>query len=47
MCRRITEGRDLLPYAEGTVQLGDVQLAVSLPDGLAERITAHIKECSP
>ena len=46
MCRRVAEGRELLPYAEGTVLLDDVQLAISLPDGLAQRITAHIKEFS-
>ncbi len=46
MCSRIAEGQDLLPYAEGTVQLDDVQLAISLPDGLGERITAHIKQFS-
>lgn len=47
MCGRIAEGHDLLPFAQGTVQLDDVQLAISLPDGLAQRITAHIKEFSP
>ena len=46
MCRRVAEGRELLPHAEGTVLLDDVQLAISLPDGLAQRITAHIKEFS-
>ena len=46
MCRRVAEGQELLPYAEGTVLLDDVQLAISLPDGLAERITAHIRQFS-
>ena len=43
MCGRIAEGRELLPYAEGTVLLDDVQMAISLPDGLAERIGASIR----
>ena len=43
MCSRFAEGQDLVPYADDTVQLDDVNLAIKLPDGLAERIQAHIR----
>lgn len=46
MCGRVAEGRELLPYADGTILLDDVQMAISLPDGLAERIGARIREFS-
>ena len=42
MCSRFAEGREIVPYAEDTVQLDDVNLAITLPDGLSERIQAHI-----
>ena len=32
-----------MPYADDTVQLDDVNLAITLPDGLSERIQAHIR----
>lgn len=44
MCARIGEAQDLLPYADptATIALDDAQLAMTLPDGLSERITAHV-----
>ena len=42
MCSRFAEGQELVPYADDTVQLDDVNLAIRLPDGLSERIQAHI-----
>lgn len=43
MCARIAEAQDLLPYSSGgTLLLDDVNLEISLPDGLIERITAQI-----
>lgn len=45
MCARIGEAQDLLPYTDGdtVVALGEVNLVITLPDGLTERIVAHIK----
>ncbi|MGV1004874.1 MAG: hypothetical protein ACOYEV_08935 [Candidatus Nanopelagicales bacterium] len=45
MCARIAEAQDLLPYTtgSGTVQLDDVNLEISLPDGLMERINGQIE----
>jgi hypothetical protein len=44
MCARVGEAQDLLPYTKGgeVVALDDVSLAMSLPDGLTDRITAQI-----
>jgi hypothetical protein len=36
-----------MPYADDTVQLDDVNLAINLPDGLSDRITAHIRRFRP
>ena len=48
MCARIAEAQDLLPYsAGGRLQLDDVNLEMSLPDGLMGRIPAHIKRFNP
>lgn len=47
LCSRIAEGRELVRYTDGTVLLDDVNLAIALPDGLMERITAHIRRFSP
>ena len=48
MCARIAEAQDLLPYTTGgIVQLDDVKLTMSLPEGLTGRITAHIKRFNP
>ena len=44
MCARIGEAQDLLPYAHGgDVQLDEVNLSVTMPDGLMDRIVAQIK----
>ncbi len=43
MCDRVAEGRELLPYAKGTVRLDDAKLAIDMPGGLMDRVTAHIK----
>ena len=45
MCARIGEAQDLLPYTSGgdVIGLDDVHLAITLPDGLMDRITSHIK----
>ena len=45
MCARIGEAQDLLPYTSGddVIALDDVNLAIDLPDGLMERLMAHIK----
>lgn len=44
MCARIAEAQELLPYNDGgTIRLDDVNLVMSLPDGLTERVFAHIK----
>ena len=44
MCARIGEAQDLLPYTSGgdVIGLDDVHLAMKLPDGLTDRIVAHI-----
>jgi hypothetical protein len=47
MCNRVAEGRELLPYAHGTVQLDPANLAIDLPDGLMEQIMQHIKRFNP
>lgn len=41
MCQRIGEAQDLLPYSEDTVALDDVNLAMSMPDGLMESVSAQ------
>jgi hypothetical protein len=45
MCARIGEAQDLLPYTSGgdVIALDDVNLAIDLPDGLMERLMAHIR----
>jgi hypothetical protein len=44
MCARIGEAQDLLPYSSGGVlELDQVTLKVDMPDGLSERVVAHIK----
>lgn len=45
LCSRIGEAQDLLPYtrAGGVIGLDDVPLAIEPPDGLADRIVAHIR----
>lgn len=44
MCARIGEAQDLLPFTKGgVVALDDVNLTVTAPDGLTERVVAHIK----
>lgn len=48
MCARIAEAQDLLPYSSGgTLLLDDVNLEISLPDGLTERVLAHIGRFNP
>ena len=43
MCARISEAQEILPYSTGgTVLLDDVNLEISLPDGLMESINAQI-----
>lgn len=43
MCARIAEAQELLPYSGGgRLQLDDANLEITLPDGLTERIVAHI-----
>jgi hypothetical protein len=44
MCARIGEAQDLLPYTSGgdVIGLDDVNLSMTLPDGLTDRIIAHI-----
>ncbi|MGV1004463.1 MAG: hypothetical protein ACOYEV_06770 [Candidatus Nanopelagicales bacterium] len=45
LCDRMGEAQDLLPYAHGgDVKLDDVTLTMKMPDGLADRILAHIKQ---
>lgn len=44
MCARIAEAQELLPYSGGgRLQLDDVNLEITLPDGLTDRIVAHIE----
>lgn len=48
MCARIAEAQELLPYsAGGTLLLDDVNLEFSLPDGLTDRVLAHITRFNP
>ncbi len=48
MCARIAEAQELLPYSDGgTIGLDEVNLEISLPDGLTERVFAHIKRFNP
>ena len=49
MCARIGEAQDLLPYTERdtVVALDAVSLAMALPDGLTERVVAHITRFNP
>lgn len=48
MCARIAEAQELLPYsAGGTLLLDDVNLEISLPDGLADRVLAHVTRFNP
>lgn len=42
MCARIGEAQDLLPYGKGVIELDEVALAIDMPDGLSERIHAHL-----
>lgn len=46
MCARIGEAQELLPYGDGdtVMQLDDVNLTMSVPDGLSERFSAHVKK---
>lgn len=44
MCARIGEAQDLLPYSSGGVlELDQVTLKVDMPDGLSDRVVAHVK----
>ena len=45
LCSRIGEAQDLLPYTNDgdVISLDDVTLAMDSPDGLADRIVAHIR----
>lgn len=45
MCARIAQAQDLLPYADAgvTVALDDATLTMTVPDGLGDRIAAHIR----
>ncbi len=45
MCTRVGEAQDLLPYTSrgDVVALDDATLTMTLPDGLTDRIIAHIK----
>lgn len=48
MCARVAEAQELLPYSDGgTIRLDDVTLEMSLPDGLTDRVFAHIKQFNP
>ena len=48
MCARIAEAQELLPYSDGdTILLDDVNLEISLPDGLLEGVLAHITRFNP
>lgn len=49
ICARIAEAQELLPYSDGdsVLQLDDVSLAISLPDGLMERLNAQIDRFNP
>jgi hypothetical protein len=43
LCNRIGQAQELLPYAGGsTIQLDDVAVSFTVPDGLTERIGAQI-----
>ena len=45
MCARMGEAQELLPYTRGgeVVALDDVSLTISLPNGLSDRIVAHMQ----
>jgi len=45
MCARIGEAQDLLPYTSAgeVIWLDEVLLTITLPDGLMDRLMAHIK----
>lgn len=44
LCASVGEAQDLLPYANGRdIQLDEVLVRPEVPDGLTERISAHIK----
>lgn len=48
MCARVAEAQELLPYSDGaTLLLDEVNLEMSLPDGLIDRVLAHIKRFNP
>lgn len=49
MCDRIGQAQDLLPYTEPdtVVALDDVTLVMDVPDGLAGRITEHVRRVLP
>lgn len=44
MCARVGEAQDLLPYTSGgdVVALDDATLTMTVPDGLTDRIVAHV-----
>jgi hypothetical protein len=42
LCDRIAEAQDLLPYADGDIVLDTVFIRMEVPDGLSERIGAHM-----
>ena len=43
LCDRIGQAQELLPYAGGnTIQLDDVTVSFTVPDGLTERIGSQI-----
>jgi hypothetical protein len=45
MCARVGEAQDLLPYTSAgeVIWLDEVHLAITMPDGLMERLMAHIR----
>lgn len=48
LCVRVGEAQELLPYAGGsTIQLDDVYVRLSVPDGLVERIAAQVQRFNP
>jgi hypothetical protein len=49
MCARIGEAQDLLPYTDSdtVIALDNVNLAITLPDGLVERLVAQTKILNP
>ncbi|ODR03433.1 hypothetical protein BST27_13465 [Mycobacterium intermedium] len=47
MCSRVAEGQELLPYANGVIELDEALLGIDLPDGLMEQINRHTKKFNP